>query len=130
MIDKKKILIIDNDSFLLNMYSIKFEKDGFETKGVTNGSDAIKILKSGYKPNILIMDLVMPTMGGFSMYETIKKENLAPGALTVVLTNQSTPSDIKRAKELGVDGFIVKATTIPSEVVDEVRALLNKNKSK
>ncbi len=126
MPEKKKIFIIDDDAFLLSMYSMKFEKNGFEVKVAGNGSDAVDILKGGYKPDVLIMDLIMPVMDGFTMYETIKKENLAPGALSVMLTNQGTAADINRAKELGVNGFIVKATTIPSEVVEEVKTLLNK----
>jgi CheY-like chemotaxis protein len=123
---KKKILIVDDDSFLLNMYSMKFEKNGFETKVASNGVGAIEILRGGYKPDVLIMDLIMPIMDGFLMYENIKKENLAPGALAVMLTNQGTIAEINRAKELGVNSFIVKATTIPSEVVDEVKTLLKK----
>jgi two-component system response regulator/two-component system chemotaxis response regulator CheY len=122
----KKIFIIDDDSFLLNMYSMKFEKKGFETKISTSGSDALEMLRGGYKPDVLIMDLIMPIMDGFSIYESIKKEKLAPNSLSVMLTNQSTASDIDRAKELGIHGFIVKATTIPSEVVEEVEKLLVK----
>jgi len=126
MNEKKKIFIIDDDSFLLSMYSMKFEKSGFEAKVAVNGADALEVLRGGYRPDVLLMDLIMPVMDGFAMYETIKKENLAPGALAVMLTNQGTVSDINRAKELGVNGFIVKATTIPSEVVEEVKSLLNK----
>ncbi len=126
MNDKKKIFIIDDDSFLLRMYSMKFEKDGFETKVADNGSDALEILRGDYKPDVLIMDLIMPIMDGFSMYESIKKENLSPGALTVMLTNQGTDSDINKARELGINDFIVKATTIPSEVVQEIKDLLKK----
>jgi len=126
MNDKKKIFIVDDDSFLLSMYSMKFEKNGFETKVAANGSDALEMLRGGYKPDVLIMDLIMPIIDGFTMYEFVKKENLAPGALSVMLTNQGTVADISRAKELGINGFIVKATTIPSEVVDEVKTLLSK----
>jgi CheY-like chemotaxis protein len=123
---KKKIFIVDDDAFLLNMYSMKFDKSGFETKVASSGAGAIEILKTGYKPDVLLMDLIMPTMDGFTMYENIKKENLAPGALTVMLTNQGTTSDINRAKELGINSYIVKATSIPSEVVEEVKVLLGK----
>lgn len=130
MNEKKKILIIDDDKFLLNMYSLKFDKNGFEVKVATGGVDAIEILKNDYKPDILLMDLIMPVMDGFTMYETIKKENLAPNALAIMLTNQGLVSDINRAKELGVHGYIVKATTIPSEVVEEVIEIYQKNKGK
>jgi len=125
MNDKKnKILIVDDDAFLLGMYSMKFEKNGFEVKSSTNGSDAIDILKNGYKPDVLIFDLIMPTMDGFNFYENIKKEKLVTGSISVILSNQNTTADVNRAKELGINSFIVKATTIPSEVVDEVNKLL------
>jgi CheY-like chemotaxis protein len=129
MIEKQKIFIIDDDSFLLNMYSMKFEKSGFEAKIAASGEDALQILRDGYKPDVILMDLVMPITDGFSIYESIKKEKLAPKALTIMLTNQSILSDIERAKELGIHGFIVKATTIPSEVVTEVLELLKKYSS-
>ncbi len=69
-------------------------------------------------------------MDGFTIYENVKKDNLAPGAVAIVLTNQGLSSDINRAKELGFHGYIVKATTIPSEVVEEVLDIYKKNQKK
>jgi CheY-like chemotaxis protein len=128
--EKKKILIVDDDKFLLSMYSMKFEKNGFEVKVASNGPDAIDMLKGGFKPDALLMDIIMPIMDGLATVEQIKKENLAPDSIVVMLTNQGLVSDINRAKELGVHGYIVKATTIPSEVVEEVLGIYNKNKKK
>jgi CheY-like chemotaxis protein len=128
MQDKKKILIIDDDKFLLNMYSLKFEKNGFEVKVAQSADEAFGVLKEGFKPTVLLMDLIMPVIDGFEMYETIKRDNLADGAVAIMLTNQGLAADINRAKELGVHGYIVKATTIPSEVVEEVIQICNKNK--
>ena len=88
------------------------------------------ILRGGYDPNILLLDLIMPIADGFSIYENIKKEDLAKGAIAIMLTNQSMASDISRARELGVEGYIVKATTIPSEVVDQVSKMYEKFTSK
>ena len=127
MENKKKIFLIDDDTFLLSMYSMKFEKSGFEVKCASDGVQALNMLRQGYKPDILLIDLIMPVMDGFFMYETMKKEGLVNEALSIMLTNQGTVSDTNRAKELGINGFIVKATTIPSEVVEEVKTLLSKN---
>lgn len=130
MAEKKKILIIDDDKFLLDMYAMKFGKNNFEVKTASDGTETFDILKKGYRPDILLLDLIMPGMDGISIYENIKKDNLAPGAIAVMLTNQGIASDINRAKEVGVEGYIVKATTIPSEVVDEVAVIYEKYKSK
>ncbi|MFA6430550.1 MAG: response regulator [Candidatus Paceibacterota bacterium] len=126
--EKRKILILDDDRFLLNMYSMKFEKNGFDVKVAGGGPEALEILKEGFKPDIMLMDLIMPVMDGFTFYETAKNEKLADGIIAIMLTNQGLVSDINRAKELGVHGYIVKATTIPSEVVEEVIQIYNNNK--
>jgi CheY-like chemotaxis protein len=126
--EKRKILILDDDRFLLNMYSMKFEKNGFEVKVAGGGPEALEILREGFSPDIMLMDLIMPVMDGFTFYETAKKEKLADNIIAIMLTNQGQVSDINRAKELGVHGYIVKATTIPSEVVEEVIQIFNNNK--
>ncbi len=73
-------------------------------------------------------DLVMPAMSGFELYETIKNEHLADKAVVIVLTNQGQSPDIEKAKALGVDGYIVKASTIPSEVVEQVIKIYGEHK--
>jgi len=128
--NKKKILIVDDDKFLLNMYSIKFEKSGFDVSVATSGVDALDILHNGLVPDVIVMDLIMPVMDGFAMFENIKKEKLSPNAVYIMLTNQGLLSDINKAKEMGAHGYIVKATTIPSEVVEEVLDIYNKNNKK
>lgn len=128
MENKKKILIVDDDKFLLSMYAMKFEKSGFQPETAPNGSEALEKLKEGFKPDILLMDIIMPVMDGFAMFETVLKDKLAPNAVFIMLTNQGLLADINRAKALGVHGYIVKATTIPSEVVDEVIDIYKKNK--
>lgn len=125
---KKKVLLIDDDQFLISMYSLKFDKYGFEIETASNGEDALEKLRNGYKPDILILDVVMPTLDGFGLLEKIRKENFGLDAIVIMLTNQSQKSDIDQAKKLNVDGYIVKATTIPSEVVEEVISIYNKNK--
>lgn len=126
MSEKIKIFIVDDDKFLLSMYSMKFEKNDFEVKIAANGPDALELLRSGYRPNILLIDLVMPIMDGFSTYESMRREKLLPDTIAIMLTNQGLTSDINRARDLGFHGYIIKATTIPSEVVTEVIKIYNK----
>jgi DNA-binding response OmpR family regulator len=122
-----KVFLVDDDTFLLNMYSLKFSKSGFEVNTAQNGADAIKKLKEGYVPDVLVLDIIMPGMDGVALLSEIRSQKLVPNATIIMLTNQSESSDIEKAKNLGIDGYIVKATTIPSEVVEDVLEIHNKH---
>ncbi len=115
-----KVLIIDDDKFLLDMYSLKFKKYGLEVSTSSSGQDAITKLKEGAKPDILILDVIMPGMDGLEALAEMRKQHLVDSSVVVILTNQGEPNDIERAKALGINGYIVKATSIPSEVVENV----------
>ncbi len=127
---KYKVLIVDDDKFLLQMYSLKFTHSGHEVVSARSAQEAIDKLKEGYVPEIMIMDMVMPGMDGLELLQKVHDEKLAEGAVFVMLTNQSAPTDIERAKQIGINGYIVKATTIPSEVVEEVIKIKEKSLSK
>lgn len=122
-----KVLLVDDDQFLLNMYSIKFKASGFEVETASGGPDALSKLRNGLLSDVLLLDVVMPAMDGLEFLDHVKKESLIPNSLYIVLTNQGQSTDIERAKALGVHGYIVKASTIPSEVVEEVKTILRKN---
>jgi DNA-binding response OmpR family regulator len=124
---KYKILIVDDDKFLLGMYTIKFEKEGFEVLTAGSGADAWTKLQEGLAPDIIILDIVMPLMDGLELLTKIRQNHLVPETLIIILSNQGQSSDIEKAKKLGVDGYIVKATTIPSEVLAEVKKALQEH---
>jgi CheY-like chemotaxis protein len=117
---KYKILIVDDDKFLLDMYAVKFKTLGHDPAVAVGAEDALNKLREGTNPEILILDIIMPSMDGLELLELIRKENLVPNATVVMLTNETDPAKIEKAKSLGVAGYIVKATSIPSEVVNEV----------
>jgi two-component system chemotaxis sensor kinase CheA len=120
----KKILIVDDDRFLLNMYSIKFKSFGFEVDTAAGGQEALNKLRDGAAPDILLMDVVMPAMDGITLLERIRKEKFVPNATVIVLSNQNQPADIEKAKNLGISSYIVKANMIPSEVVKEITKVI------
>ncbi len=124
---KKKILIVDDDSFLLDMYAFKFSQNNFEVYTVMDGKQVLEKLKGGLKPDVILIDVIMPEMDGFETLEHIKKENLSPNSTKIILSNKSQQSDIDRGMSLGVAGYIVKANSTPAEVIDEVVNILSKN---
>jgi CheY-like chemotaxis protein len=123
-----KLLLVDDDRFLLDMYALKFKKSGLEIDAVGNSVTALEKLRSGGVYDILILDIIMPTMDGLELLKTIREEKLSPNAVVIMLTNQA--DDLENAKKIGVDGYIIKATTIPSEVVEQVLTLYKNKKGK
>jgi CheY-like chemotaxis protein len=128
--DKKKILVVDDDEFLLNMYAIKLKNSDYVPEVVTSAAKALEKLKSGNKYDAIVFDIVMPSMSGFELVEEIKKQKYAPESALIALTNQGQQADIDRGKKLGIDGYIVKASSIPSEVVKEIGTILEAKKGK
>lgn len=115
------VLIVDDDKFLLDMYRKKFERDGATVDVAVGSEETLVKLRGGAKPDILILDMILPGMDGIELLETIRKEKLVPDSAVVMLTNESDPEKIERVKKLGIKGYIIKASNIPTEVVDRVR---------
>ncbi len=121
-----KILLIDDDKFLLDMYSLKFKKSGLEIDTSSTSLGALEKIKNG-EYNIILLDIIMPGMDGLELLKKIRDDKLLPDSTVIMLTNQA--DDIDKARALGVDGYIIKATTIPSEVVEQVLSI-HKSKQK
>ncbi len=120
---KKKVLIVDDDEFLLDMYVVKFKEAGFEVDIAQNGEEALAKVRAG-NPDVVLLDVVMPKMDGFDVLRTIKKEKLAPHAAVFVLSNLGQKEDTDRGMNLGAVDYIVKAHFTPSEVVARVNNVL------
>lgn len=118
-------MLVDDDKFLLEMYRKKFQQSGAEVEVAVGSAEALSKLREGKKPDILILDIIMPTMDGLELLGTIRQEKLAENSVVIMLTNESDRDKIEKAKALGIKGYIVKATSIPSEVVDEAIKIAN-----
>jgi CheY-like chemotaxis protein len=124
--EKRKILIVDDDNFLLDMYALKFSQNNFEVYTADNGAHVLEKLQGGLCPDVMLMDIIMPEMDGFEVLAQINMQKLCPNCLKVILSNKSQQSDIDEGKKLGVDGYIVKANSTPAEVIDQVIKILEK----
>lgn len=120
----KKVFICDDDKFLLDMYTFKFKERGFEVIQAFGSVDALSKLKDGAVPDVMLIDVVMPTMDGFELISAIKAEKLASEAKIIILSNLGQPTDIEKGRSLGVNGYVIKASASPSEVVDRVVTVL------
>lgn len=117
------VFLIDDDSFLLDMYALKFKECGLNVDAMNDPTVALGKLRAGATPNVILVDLIMPVMNGFDFLEAVQKEGLGKGVKIVVLTNQGQQEDIARATQLGATGYIIKASAIPSEVCEKVLAI-------
>lgn len=122
-----RIYLVDDDRFLLDMYAVKFRAAGHEVTAFSGGEELLEALRTQPAPNALLVDIVMPMMTGFEILAQIKKEKLAPDMKRIVLSNQGQESDLDEAKSLEVDGYIIKASAIPSEVFTETIRIIEQS---
>lgn len=121
-----KVMVVEDDQFLSRALTSKLKKEGFEVELVKNGQQALDKLKES-KPDILLLDLIMPKRDGFSVLEEIRNDKDLEKLPVLVLSNLSQTPDTDATKELGVLEHLVKSDTTLSDIVERVKHHL-KNK--
>lgn len=121
-----RIYLTDDDRFLCDLYAVKFKKAGHDVSVFGGGQELLAALrKEGAEaPDAILLDIVMPGITGFETLEAMRKEHLAKDTKIIILSNQGQDSDIEKAKQLAADGYIIKASAIPSEVFDETLRII------
>jgi len=121
VIMSKKILIAEDEKPMAHALEMKLNNSGFEAKAVFDGEEAIAELEKN-KYNLLILDLMMPKLNGFGVLEWMKEKKIK--VPTIVATNLSQETDIKKARDLGAVDYFVKSDTPITQVVVNVRKAL------
>jgi CheY-like chemotaxis protein len=121
--DTKKILIVDDDMFLRQMYVTKFIANGFDVDSAGSSKEALEKIEGGFIPDVLLFDIIMPINDGWYLIQNIREKNILLNTKMIVLSNQGETNDIENSKKFKVDGYIVKALKTPSEVVNEVKQI-------
>ena len=119
-----KILLVDDDAFLRDMYATKFGEDGFVVQVAKSGLEALTFLKDEQDIDVVMLDMIMPGMSGLNLVKEIGELPLTKKPKCIVLSNQSESTDVDEAMRLGAAGYIIKAEMIPSDVVKEVRKII------
>ncbi len=122
----KKILIIEDDPFLSEMYSVKLTQTGeFEVDVAADGKEGLGKVKTD-RPDLVLLDIVLPKMDGFEILKTIKDDPQLKEIPVVLLTNLGQKKEVEKGLALGGDEYIIKAHFTPTAVVAKVKELLDK----
>jgi len=122
-IGMKKILIIEDDPFLSEMYSAKFSQSGFQTELATDGKLGLEKIKTS-QPDLVLLDIVLPKIDGFEILKEIKEDSKLKKIPVILLTNLGQKNEVEKGLALGADEYIIKAHFTPTAVVAKVKEVL------
>jgi CheY-like chemotaxis protein len=125
-LNQRQITIVDDDDFLVNMYATKFGNSGISVQVCRSGEALLETLRAGTKSELILLDIVMPGKDGLTVLKEIRQQKLAENIPVIMLTNQGDEDMINQFKTLNVSGYIVKAAATPTEVVEEVKKIIQK----
>ena len=122
--EARKILIVEDDFFIRDIYGVRFSQEGFAVTMAENGIVALEKLEQGLLPDIILLDIIMPGMNGIDALKKIKANDEWKNIPIIMLTNISERERVGESMELGVNDYLIKSHFTPSEVVEKVNILL------
>ncbi len=116
----QRILLVEDDDALANVYVTRLQAEGFDVRRVNNGEEALATALS-YKPNLIVLDVMMPKVSGFDVLDILRNTPETANLKIIMLTALSQASDQERAKSLGADDYLVKSQVVIADVIDRIR---------
>jgi|SRR3989344_3103778 len=117
---KIKIVLVEDDPSILEMYTLKFTEEGYDIKTAEDGAAGLDLVKKEL-PKIVLLDIILPKLDGFSVLEEIKKDPKIKDIIVLLLSNLGQDSDKEKGKKLGAVDYCVKADLTPQQLVEKVR---------
>lgn len=122
----KKILLVEDDDGLANVYQTRLQAEGFDVRRVPNGEDALAAAIE-YKPDLILLDVMMPKVSGFDVLDILRNTPETANVKVVMLTALSQDTDKEKADKLGADDYLVKSQVVIADVVERVKHHLSSN---
>jgi two-component system, OmpR family, phosphate regulon response regulator PhoB len=116
----KRILFVEDDDALANVYITRLQAEGFDVKRVTNGEDAL-VTALAYHPDLVLLDVMMPKVSGFEVLDILRNTPETANLRIIMLTALSQEADKKRAESLGVDDYLVKSQVVIADVIGRIK---------
>ena len=120
----KKILIVEDEEIMINLLEKKFRDHGYEVTSARDGQEGLRLLKEQYSPDLILMDLVMPKMDGYSVMAEIQKDKELAKIPLIVISNSGQPVELNKIRELGAIDWLVKTEFDPQELLEKVKKQL------
>jgi DNA-binding response OmpR family regulator len=127
--DKKKILIVEDDNFVAEVYFAKLTEMGYESILAQNGEEGLAALKKD-KIDMILLDILMPIMSGMEMLEEIKKNENWKNIPVILLTNVGEKESIQKVREMGVKNYLIKSHFTPAEVIEKIESVFKEKEAK
>jgi DNA-binding response OmpR family regulator len=118
-----KVLLVEDDIFIAEIYARSLKKAGFEVDTATTGTQAVERIAVG-KPDMVLLDIMLPDFNGFEVLQRVNKEKLQVRCPVIVVSNLSDDESVAKAMSLGVDDYMVKANITPQDIVSRVKGIL------
>lgn len=123
----KKILLVEDDPFLVDIYTKKLKELGYDTDVAFEGEEALKKIQEKM-PDLILLDIVLPNLNGWEMLRKIKKDEKLKDLKTIILSNLGQKDEVEKGLALGAVKYLIKAHHTPSQVVAEIKKMLNSQK--
>jgi CheY-like chemotaxis protein len=120
MVNKNKILIIEDEEILLNLLQKKLSQEGYEVSVAKDGKEGLEVMKK-VKPDLVLLDIVMPKMGGFEVMEKMFKNEELKKIPVIIISNSGQPVELDKAKKLGAKDCLIKTEIDSQEVIKKVK---------
>lgn len=118
--DLKKVLIIEDDEALADIYAAQLQIEGFDTQRISNGEMALETAKT-YQPDLILMDVMMPKVSGFDVLGLLRSDPDTANLKVILLTALDQPADRERAESLGATDYLVKSQVVIAEVIERIK---------
>ena len=119
-----KVLLVEDDDGLAQVYLTRLETEGFEVKRVPNGEDALAAALE-FKPELILLDVMMPKVSGFDVLDILRNTPETTNVKILMLTALSQESDRQKAQEMGVDDYLIKSQVVIADVIERIKLQLN-----